>query len=407
MNLVGLRQHRLWYIVNVFERSEMNDTAFPELSTDVVAAMTSFSKARPSERGLLDLSIELSTKDLTAGNEFSVFVLVKNPFNEPVWIDRVHVSLPSELEQAISERARVKLLDVEERRQAEQRATLDASTELRNEIASLGDQLKDMNKIASGENQSEVQRTAERLLVKLEKEYRQDATSAKIVFEEELVADKITVGANSSNIYVGGKSKIGKVEVFDPSLIHAQKGASQDVELEGSLPENAALQPGSTAVFTMTLNVKHSVVFTPTKYRLQFNVVYRFEKENQQLDVSLKKPELPVFANTIASDLSIRPSVFSIILGSMIGGLFGSIGRVLQLTDFSQPQVATALDVIGTGGALVLSVLLSAIAVIFIARKSDSQSFVSVEDFWGGLLTGFLVGYSGTSFFTDLTGFQT
>jgi hypothetical protein len=53
--------------------------------------------------------------------------------------------------------------------------------------------------------------------------------------------------------------------------------------------------------------------------------------------------------------------------------------------------------------SIVLAVLLSAIAIIFMARKSDAQPFISVEDFWGGLLIGFLVGYTGTSFFSELT----
>lgn len=52
------------------------------------------------ERGLLDLSVTLSTRDLTAGNQFAIFVLVKNPFDKPVWIRQVHVSLPSELRLA-------------------------------------------------------------------------------------------------------------------------------------------------------------------------------------------------------------------------------------------------------------------------------------------------------------------
>jgi hypothetical protein len=47
--------------------------------------------------------------------------------------------------------------------------------------------------------------------------------------------------------------------------------------------------------------------------------------------------------------------------------------------------------------------ILAAIAIIFMVRKSDTQSFVSVEDFWGGVLIGFLVGYTGTEFFETLT----
>ena len=54
--------------------------------------------------------------------------------------------------------------------------------------------------------------------------------------------------------------------------------------------------------------------------------------------------------------------------------------------------------------AVALAMILSGVAVVFIARKSDAQSFVTVEDFWGGLLIGFFVGYTGSSFFAKLTG---
>lgn len=55
-----------------------------------------------SERGLLDLSIALSTKDITAGKQFTIFVLIKNPFDKQTWIREVDVSLPSELKIAES-----------------------------------------------------------------------------------------------------------------------------------------------------------------------------------------------------------------------------------------------------------------------------------------------------------------
>ncbi len=54
-------------------------------------------RAQIVERGLLDLTVRLSTREITADKQFAVFVLVKNPFARPVWIERVHVSLPSEL----------------------------------------------------------------------------------------------------------------------------------------------------------------------------------------------------------------------------------------------------------------------------------------------------------------------
>ena len=38
------------------------------------------------------------------------------------------------------------------------------------------------------------------------------------------------------------------------------------------------------------------------------------------------------------------------------------------------------------------------------ARKSSTQQIVSVEDFWGGLLIGFLVGYLGEAYFRGIIG---
>jgi hypothetical protein len=49
------------------------------------------------DRGLLELSVALSKREITAGNEFALYVLVKNPFSKPIFVHRVNVSLPSEL----------------------------------------------------------------------------------------------------------------------------------------------------------------------------------------------------------------------------------------------------------------------------------------------------------------------
>ncbi len=45
-----------------------------------------------------------------------------------------------------------------------------------------------------------------------------------------------------------------------------------------------------------------------------------------------------------------------------------------------------------------LLVLISLIVIVAFARKSSIQQVVSVEDFWGGVFTGFLVGYTGEEF---------
>jgi len=107
-----------------------------------------------------------------------------------------------------------------------------------------------------------------------------------------------------------------------------------------------------------------------------------------------------LFINTFAHELSIRSSIYSIIAGSALGGLLGSLSRIIQITQGLPSQAIVVSNLF----SVIVAVILSSMAIIFIARKSDAQSFVSVEDFWGGVLIGFLVGYSGTTFFESLTG---
>jgi hypothetical protein len=84
--------------------------------------------------------------------------------------------------------------------------------------------------------------------------------------------------------------------------------------------------------------------------------------------------------------------------------LTGAVARLLQVTSPEEWRIFSGIDIFTSSTAVVVAVILSGIAVVFMARKSEAQSFVSVEDFWGGLLIGFLVGYTGTSFFEQLTG---
>jgi hypothetical protein len=76
----------------------MNDT--PKTSTlpaEIKQPVAKPQTGAETQRGLLDLSVELSTREMTAGEEFALYVLVKNPFTHPVRVDSVHLSLPSEL----------------------------------------------------------------------------------------------------------------------------------------------------------------------------------------------------------------------------------------------------------------------------------------------------------------------
>jgi len=111
-----------------------------------------------------------------------------------------------------------------------------------------------------------------------------------------------------------------------------------------------------------------------------------------------------LFSNTSSFATQVRAALWSVILGGVFGGIIGSVARSLQgaggAVAFSGPRANSTI------GALLLAAILSGAAVVFSARKSETQSFVTVEDFWGGLLVGFLIGYSGTAAFTKLIGTQ-
>jgi len=61
--------------------------------------------------------------------------------------------------------------------------------------------------------------------------------------------------------------------------------------LQSSLPFGTPLQPSSTDVYKAELTVKDKIFFTPSKYRLRFNVNYSFDDLNAylpQMAINLK-----------------------------------------------------------------------------------------------------------------------
>lgn len=85
---------------------------------------------------------------------------------------------------------------------------------------------------------------------------------------------------------------------------------------------------------------------------------------------------------------------------SIIGSVIGSVlGLVVSESD-------PAIDITSPDSWLVIArtIIFALIVIVAFARKSNVQQVVSVEDFWGGLFTGFLVGYSGDTFIRSILG---
>ncbi len=298
-----------------------------------------------TEQGLLDLTVKLSAENIIAGNQFAIFVLVKNPFKRPVWIESVNVSLPSELELVLEKEIEKEKIDIHKKSEKE-----DKNADIEKPII-------EKNKLTiNNSNSIEIN------------------TSGSVSPNIEIIdSDKIVI--NSASMITNKDAKI--------------------ISLKSSLPNNTALQSGSTAVFTAVLTVKKSLIFIPSKYFLQFNVNYSFNTQDNKLNKNNDVlPDIETFTNTTEHTIYIRPSIYSVMIGAAIGGLLGAVINILKTNTYDFNILMS----------VPISIILSGIAVVFMSRKSDTQSFVSVEDFWGGLLIGFLVGYTGTSFFDSMTG---
>jgi hypothetical protein len=94
--------------------------------------------------------------------------------------------------------------------------------------------------------------------------------------------------------------------------------------------------------------------------------------------------------------LNIKAGQGSIVVGAVIGSIFGFLAKEIQtlMNGDYVPFLTRAIPVI----------IISGFAVIAFARKAGVQPIITIQDFWGGLLIGFLVGFSGVQVLNGLFG---
>jgi hypothetical protein len=355
------------------------------------------------DRGLLDLSVEFSTREIKAEKEFTLYVKVRNPFSKPVWVERVHVNLPSELALAADPQTQAQERQLEsQRRQVEEekkKAEEEKRTEaalLRGAIETVSEQFGILNANTSSSSDQEIKEQVRKLSFSLTHiESAIDnlrSAGARVLLHGSEIARAVLPPYSEVALHNDGENKsyISVLEIAsaepNPQVV------GREIKLQSSLPPGVSLQPGSTDVYKAVLRARSHIFFAPSNYRLQFNVNFSFDEPGDK--------STNISTNTIAHEISIRASVWSLICGAIAGGFSGSLVRLFQ----SNPDFNIDRSHIPAGIASVfVSMILSMVAVIFVARKSEAQSFVSVEDFWGAFLIGFFVGYTGTSFFDELT----
>lgn len=137
------------------------------------------------------------------------------------------------------------------------------------------------------------------------------------------------------------------------------------------------IEPHCEAVAYFQISTEGWLFFTPTRRSLSSLVRYRVNgREKTQV---------------VGSEFDIRPPLLSMIIGSVVGSLLGTLAKV-----FNSTQVLEWQPLIVSLGA---SVVMSLIATIALSRKTGTQGFITVEDFFGGFVIGALIGYGGSTYF--------
>ncbi|MEM9977811.1 MAG: hypothetical protein AAF808_09290, partial [Cyanobacteria bacterium P01_D01_bin.2] len=195
-----------------------------------------------------------------------------------------------------------------------------------------------------------------------------------------ILTNKIDLQVNAHE----GTINIGTAEVDHENILQKGNLLSENLpkrsEFAGKFSIN--LYPGDSLVKHFVLKTRRWLFFNPVSHTFQIQVRYRVDERDH--------------VDTIPFSVDIRAPMRSSIVGAIIGSVLGLVVS----------EGRNSID-ISTGDfwlTMSRTIIFALIIIVAFARKSNVQQVVSVEDFWGGLFTGFLVGYSGDSFVQSILG---
>ncbi len=212
-----------------------------------------FASAHDTHRGVLDLSVDLSVPEIYAGTDFTLYLHIKNPFAQRVWIRPVELSLPTQLSWKPT------VLREDQERIAPKIDHLEGQIKTRQEqIVNLE---KRRQHLADEQEQQRDELSA--TIDKLNAANRDDQALRAHLLGATVVSvadpSEINVrGMRAENIYftTGDRASINIVDLQSVT-------ESERVPLAGSLPKGIALEPGCTDVWTIRLGSSRG----PSLYR--------------------------------------------------------------------------------------------------------------------------------------------
>lgn len=327
-------------------------------------------------RGALKLEASMSTHVITAGSEFSIYVIIRNPFPVPVIVYSTETHIPVELSDQIWRKMEKKRI------QKERNLVLQATVPL----------VQISTEKFQNEGQAPIPKTPAQkfsyrlrfMLEDLGSMIQPDAgprVAVAVSTEEQSLQSFLEPGVvNITGDFVGRDKYINYELVFgdmSPEEIQQRLFIVHE-HMQGRQP--IVLHSGDAVVKHFILKTTRWLTFTPIAYTFQIQVKYQVD------DL--------IHIDTVPFNVNIRAATASSLIGAFMGSILGSIVNPKNTFTGWQHLFVTFLT----------AVIFAVIIVVAFARKSNVQQIVSVEDFWGGIFIGFLVGYSGETFISQVLG---
>ncbi len=312
----------------------------------------------PLLRGSLKLEASSATPIVTAGTEFSIFLVIRNPFPVPVTIYSTETHIPVELSDQIWTRNKFNEIHNDRIKQGEKAINLWDKTVLKFKHI--------FQDVILWVNPPKSPRVA--IAVSPETQSTIEPITKSFVIEGSVNSQRDAVFGDQWNLdFKGlGQDEIRKIFWDINEYQHGRRPVT--------------LRPGDSVVQHFVLKTTRWLTFTPIAHTFQIQVRYEIDGN--------------AHTDTIPFALNIRAATASTLIGAIIGSMLGAIVN---------PQNSLT-DSVQVGRILLTSSIFAVIIVVAFARKNSVQQIVSVEDFWGGIFIGFLVGYSGESFIGSVLG---
>ena len=333
-----------------------------------------------TQRGQLTYRVSTSSDHLESGTQFSITVEIANPFEVPVTVKSVSTKLPTEFINVADEQLQqheeelrnkiqsilsTKFQDVQVSTEAKSLAATDLTKEVLRFIPIVG------QTVATGAAVAQFVRASTPTTATVLNEAAGSISSADI--------------QRAANQATGTDQDAEKVRAEIVTILQEKVES-----LRTKLYQEVSLQPGNSTVQVFTIRTDRSVLFRPASYNLHIEIEYETE-QIAQVDVVNYK-------------LAIASSIQSMCVGAVIGCLMGTLARMLidgtiKIDPSASVDWPLCFQILAT---MVTNVILAIVGVIVFSRKKDVQPIISIEDFWGSVLTGFLVGYNGQTFFDKI-----